>query len=143
MKVNLEGKMALVTDASSGIGKAIALELGRQGANVGVVYHAEEEAARAVVDEIKRDGHQTIAIQADVSRAADVRRLVQETVGQLGKIDVLVNSSGTEEKEPFLDKTEEEWDRILGADLKGPFLCTQAAAREMVRRNQGGVIVNI
>ncbi len=143
MKVDLEGKVALVTGASSGIGKAIALELGRQGADVAVTYHLHGQAAAEVVDELKRDGHQAIAVQADVSKAADIRRMVQETVDQLGKIDVLVNSAGIEEKEPFLDKTEEEWDRVLGTDLKGPFLCMQAVARGMVGRNEGGVIVNI
>ena len=143
MKVDLEGKVALVTGASSGIGKAIALELGRQGADVAVTYHSHGQAATAMVDELKRACRRSIAVQADVSQAADIRRLVQETVDQLGKIDVLVNSAGIEEREPFLDKTEEEWDRVLGTDLKGPFLCTQAVARGMVSRNQGGVIVNI
>jgi glucose 1-dehydrogenase len=143
MKVDLEGKVALVTGASSGIGREIALELGRQGADVAGTYHTHGQAAAEMADEIKRGGHRAIAIQANVSDAAEIRRMIQETVSQLGRIDVLVNNAGVEENEPFLDKTEEEWDRVLGTDLKGPYLCTQAVAREMVRRGQGGVIVNI
>ena len=139
----LQGKTALVTGATSGIGKAIALEFGRQGADVAVNYHRHGQAAAEVVDELKRGGRQAFAIQADVVEPEDVKRMVQETVRQLGKLDVLVNNAGIEEREPFLQKPERVWERVLAVDLTGPFLCSQAAALEMARRGQGGVIVNI
>jgi glucose 1-dehydrogenase len=142
-KPALAGKVALVTGASSGIGKAIALELGRQGAGVAINYHAHRSDAQAAADEIARGGGRAIAVQADVSNAAEVRRMVQETVDQLGRLDVLVNNAGVEEEDPFLDKTEAEWDRVIAVNLKGPFLCSQAAARTMVARGGGGTIVNI
>ncbi len=141
--MKLKGKVALVTGASSGIGKAIALELGRQGANVAVNYHTEADAANAVVGEIKSYGLQSVAIKADVSKSDDIRQMIQKTVEQLGKIDVLVNNAGIEEKAPFLDKPESELDLVLSVDLKGPFLCSQAAGREMVKRGKGGTIINI
>ena len=141
--MGLQGKVGLVTGASSGIGKAIALEFGRQGASVVVNYHGEAQEAAAVVNEIRPEGSQAIAVQADVSKSGDVRRMVQETIEKLGAVDVLVNSAGIEHQAPFLDVSEEEWDRVIAVDLKGPFLCSQAAAREMVRRGKGGTIINI
>ncbi len=141
--MSLQGKVILITGADSGIGKAIALEAARQGANVGVNYHSNAAAANEVVNEIKQLGRKALALQGDVSQSSDVQRMVQQTVEQLGKIDVLVNNAGMEEYEPFLEKTEAEWDRVIAVDLKGPFLCSQAAAREMVKRGQGGTIINI
>ncbi len=140
---SLRGKVALVTGASSGIGEAIALEMGRLGASVAVHYHTERESAQAVVESILGFGSRAVAIQADVSRSDDVNRMVQEAVEQLGFLNVLVNNAGIEEREPFLEKSEDEWDRVIGVDLKGPFLCSQAAARVMVRQGKGGTIINI
>jgi glucose 1-dehydrogenase len=141
--MTLAGKVALVTGASSGIGKAIALEFGRQGAGVGVNYRGEAAPAEAAAREIEAAGGKAFAVQADVSKSDEVRRMIQQTVERLGKLDVLVNNAGIEHATPFLDKPEEEWDRTIAVNLKGPFLCTQAAAREMVRRGGGGTIVNI
>jgi len=141
--VRLDGKVAVVTGASSGIGKSIALELGRLGASVAVNYRSQPEPAQAAVKEIERSGGKAVAIHADVAKAADVQRLIAETVEKLGPLRVLVNNAGIEENMPFLDMTEESWDRVIGVDLKGPFLCTQAAAREMVRGGAGGTIINI
>ncbi len=141
--MGLEGRVILITGADSGIGKAIALETARQGASVGVNYHSNANAANAVVDEIEQMGRRALALQADVSKSSDVLKMIQQTIERLGKIDVMVNNAGMEEEEPFLDKTEAEWDRVIGVDLKGPFLCSQAAAREMVKRGQGGTIINI
>lgn len=139
----LAGKVVLITGASSGIGRAAALEMGRQGADVVVNFIGQAEPASEVVHEIESGGGKAIAIEADISSAGQVRQMVQQTVEKLGKIDVLVNNAGIEYDTPFLDKTEEEWDKVIAVDLKGPFLCSQAAAREMVKRGQGGTIINI
>jgi glucose 1-dehydrogenase len=141
--MNLQNKVILITGADSGIGRAIALEVARQGASVGVNYHRNQEAANQVVAEIKQQGGQAIAIQADVGKVDDIVRMAQQTIEQLGRIDVMVNNSGIEESQPFLDKTEAEFDRVIAVDLKGPFFCSQAAARDMVKRGQPGTIINI
>lgn len=141
--MSLEGKVALVTGAASGIGKSIALEMARQGAKVVVNYHSDKDPGQPVVDEITKQGGQAIAIQADVSKSSEVNRMVQQVVEQLGKLDVLVNNAGVEKQSPFLEKTEEEWDLVIAVDLKGPFLCTQAAARHMAQRGERGTIINI
>lgn len=136
---DLADKVALVTGASSGIGEAIAVELGRQGARVIVNYVGSSEAADAVVQRIP----QAMAIEADVSRSEDVGRMVWLAVERFGRIDVLVNNAGIEHNAPFLEKSEADWDRVLSVNLKGPFLCTQAVARDMVRRKARGTIINI
>ena len=141
--MGLEGKVAVVTGASSGIGRAIALELGRQGASVAVNYHSHPEPAHEVVVEIEQSGGKAFAIQADVGNASEVQRLISETVAHFGSVRVLVNNAGVEQEMPFLEITEQAWDRMIGTDLKGPFLCAQAAAREMVRAGNGGTIINI
>jgi glucose 1-dehydrogenase len=141
--MSLEGKVALVTGAATGIGKSIAIELARQGAAVVVNYRSDKDPGQPVVDEIKRSGGQAIAIQADVSKSDDINRMMQQAVETFGKIDVLVNNAGIERQTPFLEKTEQEWDMTLAVDLKGPFLCSQAAARDMVRRGAPGTIINI
>ncbi len=141
--MGLDGKVALVTGASSGIGRAIAVELARQGAAVVVNHLEQEQQTQEVLDEIRRGRGQAIAIEADVSDAKAVRAMAEQAVRQFGKIDILVNNAGIEVHCPFLEKPEEEWDRVMAVDLKGPFLCTQAVAREMVKRNRGGTIINI
>jgi glucose 1-dehydrogenase len=141
--MSLEGKVAVVTGASSGIGKSIALELGHQGAYVAVNYHSHPEPAQEVVAEIQRSGSKAVAIQANVGLAADVKRMFDQTVNELGPLRILVNNAGIEEEAPFIEITEEAWDRVIAVDLKGPFLCAQAAAREMVRTKSGGTIINI
>lgn len=141
--MSLNGKVALVTGAATGIGKAIATEFGRQGADVAVNHLHQQQEADEVVSEIKGSGRKAIACDADVSKSSEVGRMIQQTVEQLGKIDVLVNNAGIERKQPFLEKSEEEWDQVIAVDLKGPFLCSQAAARAMVRRGSRGTIINI
>ena len=139
----LAGKVVLITGASSGIGKATAIEMGRQGADVVVNYIGQADPANQVVKEIQNGGSKAVAIEADVSRGDQVRQMIQQAVEKLGKLDVLVNNAGIEYDTPFLDKTEEEWDKVIAVDLTGPFLCAQAAAREMVKRGEGGTIINI
>ena len=138
----LAGKVALVTGSSSGIGKAIALEMARRGASVVVNYIGEPDAANEVVNSIAGENGSAIALEADVSKQADVAKMISDAVARFGRLDVLVNNAGIEKETPFLEKAEEEWDRVIAVNLKGPFLCTQLAAREMAK-NGGGTIINI
>ncbi len=139
----LKGKVSLVTGAASGIGRAIALELAQQGADVVVNYIGRAEPANQVVEEIHHNGGQAIAVEADVSNSNQVSKMVREATSRFGRVDVLVNNAGIEIQSPFLEKPEEEWDRVIATDLKGPFLCSQAVARELVRQGKRGTIVNI
>jgi glucose 1-dehydrogenase len=137
---SLKGKVALVTGAATGIGKAIAMEMARRGASVVINYIGKPDPAQDAVNSIKRENGTALAIEADVSNSEQVSRMIAQTVSQLGHIDVLVNNAGIEKEVPFLELAEDDWDRIIAVDLKGPFLCTQAAAREMVKRGKGTVI---
>lgn len=136
----LKGKVVLVTGAASGIGRAIALELGRRGATVVVNYIGKPDGAHEVVQRIEQQEAKAIAIEADVSKTEDVSRMMAQTISQLGRIDVLVNNAGVEKESDFLEKTVEEWDRVIAVNLRGPFLCTQAAAREMAKSGKGTII---
>lgn len=139
----LEGQVALVTGASSGIGCAIALRLARHGADVCVNYRREVDSATAVCQQIVGMGRRAIVVQADVANVDQVRGLVADTVARLGQLNILINNAGIEIEQPFLDVTEESYDRVMAVNLKGAFFCAQAAAREMVRQGTGGRIVNI
>jgi len=138
----LESRVALVTGASKGVGKGIALELARAGASVAVNYNADSGGAEATVTEIHRIGRESFAIQANVAVAADVDRMFAQLVQRFPRLDILVNNAGVQTWKPLLDLTEVEWDRTIDINLKGCFLCTQRAARHM-RERGGGRIVNI
>jgi len=138
----LESKTALVTGASKGIGKGIALELARSGANVAVNYNTDQAGAEATVAEIRSIGRDALAIQANVGNSADVARLFSQTLEHFSRLDILVNNAGVQTWKPLLELTEPEWDRTIDTNLKGCFLCTQHAARHM-RDHGGGRIVNI
>lgn len=138
----LEGRTALVTGAGRGVGKGIALELARAGCRVAVNYHASETAAEGTVAEIRALGIQAFAVRADVSVATEVHGMMDTVVGRFSALDILVNNSGIQTWKPLLDVTEAEWDSVIDTNLKGCFLCTQAAAIHM-RDNGGGSIVNI
>src|SRR5438445_7444918 len=140
--MRLAGKVALVTGAQQGIGKAIALAYGREGASVVINYVDGWAAADEIASSILARGHKAVAVAGDVSRAADVARLM-EAGRTLGGIDVLVNNAGIFPRVDFLQMTEAQWDEVLDVNLKGTFLCTQAAAREMVERGRGGAVVNL
>jgi glucose 1-dehydrogenase/3-oxoacyl-[acyl-carrier protein] reductase len=144
--------VALVTGASRGIGRAIAARCAREGAAVAVNYHTGPEPvqgkdnradAEALVREIRGAGGRAIAVEADVSNGEQVRRMVARATEELGVIDVLVNNAGIETIIPFLEMTEEQYQRVLDVNLKGEWLCAQAVARELVARNRPGAIVNI
>jgi len=137
---SLKDKVVLITGASSGIGRAIAIETARQGANVVVNYIGKAAAAQEVVREIENDHGAALAIEADVSKSDQVEHMISQAVSQLGRVDVLVNNAGIEKESPFLDKPESEFDAVISVNLKGPFLCTQAAARDMAKRKKGTII---
>jgi 3-oxoacyl-[acyl-carrier protein] reductase len=135
----LDGKAALVTGASRGIGRAIALRLARDGASVVVNYAGNADAARSVVAEVEALGSRAVAVQADVGKLADVTRLFDATMEHLGRLDILVNNAGIFFTKPLAEVSEAEFDRILDVNVKGTFFCCQQAAERM---SDGGRIVN-
>jgi NAD(P)-dependent dehydrogenase (short-subunit alcohol dehydrogenase family) len=142
--------VAIVTGASRGIGRGIALRQGREGYAVVVNYHSSAAAAKEVVEEILRGGGRAVAVRADVGVAADRQVLVDETLKQFGRLDVLVNNAGITSvgRKDLLDATEESWDTVFSTNLKGPFFLAQIAARQMIDQiNAGrisrGTIINV
>src|ERR1700686_5294120 len=140
MSQKLEGKIALVTGGSRGIGAAIAKRLAADGANVAITYSKGAEAAAAVVKEIERAGRKAIAIQADATDAGAVEAAVEKTVATFGRLDVLVNNAGTAIPKRFEETTLEELDRLIDINVRGTFVATQAALKHM---NDGGRIIMI
>jgi 3-oxoacyl-[acyl-carrier protein] reductase len=139
--MKLIGKTAIVTGARRGMGRAIALALAGEGANV-VVSDISQEDCQKVVDKIERLGRKGLAVKCDVSSSSEVEAMVRETVAEFGGVDILVNNAGIISYKPFLELTDEDWDKTLSVNLKGQFLCARAAAREMVK-NKRGRIINI
>jgi len=142
--MRLQDKVALVTGASSGIGKAIATRFAAEGAHVVVNYRPggqpETEVAQSVA---KSFGPTSIAIPADVSNREDVERMMQRALGEFGRIDIAVNNAGIEIKKPFLEVTDEEWNKVIAVNLFGSYLVTQVAARQMVKQGEGGKLIFI
>lgn len=139
----LSGKVACVTGAGTGIGVGIALALAAAGADVAVGYFGSERGAQDTALKIKEMGRRVLLRKADVSHAEPARGLVDATVEGLGRIDVMVNNAGVTLPKPFLELDEETWDTTFGINLRGMFLCSQQAARHMVRQGQGGRIINL
>jgi len=139
----LENKAAIVTGSDSGIGRAIALELARQGAAVTINYHKNEDAALAAKKEIEDAGGKAQIIQADVSSVADIQKLVDSTVAAFGRLDILVNNAGMETRTSTLDTTEHQFDMVIAIDLKSAFFGVQLAAKQMIAQGGGGRIINI
>ncbi len=140
--MRLAGKVALVTGAQQGIGKAIALAYGREGASVVINYLDNQAAAEEIASQIRALGQRAVPMAGDVARAADVRRMV-EAGESLGGIDILVNNAGIFPRVEFLDMTEVQWDEVLNVNLKGTFLCTQAVAQKLVERGRTGAVINL
>ena len=140
MSKKLEGKIALVTGGSRGIGAAIAKRLAADGANVAITYTKGADAAASVVKEVERAGRKAIAIQADAADAGAVKAAVEKTVATFGGLDVLVNNAGTAIPKPFEEATLEELDRVIDINIRGVFVATQAALKHI---KQGGRIITI
>lgn len=136
------GKTALVTGAGRGIGRTIAVALAREGADVALNYQAAHAGAEEAAAEIRQLGRRAITVAADVSRGDQVEAMIRRVATEFGQIDLLINNAAMFSPAPLFDVTEELWDRILDVNLKGTFLCAQAAARRMLAQG-GGVIVNL
>ena len=136
----LEGRSALVTGASRGIGRAIAIELARQGARVAVNYQSNADLAQAVVDEIAAAGGEAFAVQGDVSDGEQAGAIVKATVDRLGGLDILVNNAGITRDGLLMRMSEADWDAVHQTNLRGTFLVTKAAMRPMLRARDGRII---
>ncbi len=136
----LEGKVALVTGASRGIGRAIAMRLAEEGCRVVVNYNRSADAAQEVVNTIKANGGEAIAIQADVSQFAEAQRLVKEARAAFGRIDILVNNAGTTRDNLLALMKEQEWDDVINTNLKACYNVTKAALRGMMKQRSGRII---
>ena len=141
--MRLKDKVALVTGANSGIGKAIATRFAAEGAHVAVNYLPGGTRETDAEAEVATFGETGIAVAGDVSKRDDVERMLAEIVAKFGRLDIAVNNAGIEFKKPFLDVTDDDWNRVISVNLFGTFLISQAAARQMVKQGQGGKLVNI
>ena len=148
----LAGRVALITGASRGIGRAIALRCAREGAAVAVNYITGPEPvqgkdnradATALVEDVRGAGGRALAVEADVSDGTAVQRMVEQIEAELGTVDVLVNNAGIETIIPFLEMTEQQYQRVLDVNLKGEWLCAQAVVKRLVAREMPGAIVNV
>jgi len=141
--MSLTGKVAIVTGGNSGIGKAIALELAKQGAKVVINYVVHPEATAELEKQIAASGGQAVGVRADVSKVAELQVLVDSSVKAFGRVDILVNNAGVETRTSLLDTTEEQYDRVLSINLKSAFFASQIVSKQMIKQGGGGRIVNI
>lgn len=136
----LNGQKAIVTGSSSGIGTAVAISLAQAGAEVVINYAGNEKSANEVVTQIKDNGGNAIAVQADVSKEEDVERMFATAIETFGTVDILVNNAGLQKDAPFDEMSVKDWDRVIGVNLTGQFLCARAAVREFKKR---GVVADV
>jgi glucose 1-dehydrogenase len=141
--MSLKNKVAIVTGGNSGIGKAIVLELARQGASIVIDYLFHPEATEALEQQISKLGEQSVGVDADVSKLADLRKLVQAAVSRFGRLDIMVNNAGIETRTSILDTSEDQYDNVMAINLKSAFFGTQIAAKQMMAQGGGGRIINI
>lgn len=141
--MKLHNKVAIVTGGNSGIGKAIVLALAAQGATLVIDYVSHPEATEALEQQVQTLGDQVIGVEADVSKVADLQRLIDTAVQQFGHVDILVNNAGMETRSSVLETTEAQYDSVLAVNLKSAFFGTQCAARQMIQQGSGGRIINI
>jgi glucose 1-dehydrogenase len=142
--MRLKDKVALITGASRGIGKAIATRFAAEGAHVVVNYRPGSAADTAAAQaEVASFGPTSMAAVADVSKRADVERMMQEITDKFGRLDIAINNAGIEIRKPFLEATDDEWNKVIGVNLFGAYLVSQAAARQMVKQGAGGKLIFI
>jgi glucose 1-dehydrogenase len=141
--LQLQNKVAVITGSSLGIGSAIALALAREGAAVAVDYRSHPDEAKQIVDEVAGSGGRAVSVHADVSDPGDVRNLIQRAVEEFGRLDILINNAGIEEKMPFLETPLDVWNRTIAVNLTGAWLGCQEAARQMVAQGGPGRIINV
>ncbi|HEY7137986.1 MAG TPA: glucose 1-dehydrogenase [Acidimicrobiia bacterium] len=139
----LHGKVCIVTGGNSGIGKAIALALAREGANIVIDYIANEQATEDLEKQIVALGDQAVGVDADVTKVEDLQQLVDAAVKSFGRLDVMVNNAGIETRTSVLDTTEAQYEKVLDVNLKSAFFGTQLAAKQMIAQGGGGRIINI
>ena len=139
----LDNKVAIITGSDSGIGRAIAIQFAKEGATVVVNYAHNQQKAEEVRQIIQQNDGKALVIQADVGQYQQAMGLIHQVAEQFNRLDIMVNNAGMEIHSPFVDVTEEQFDRVVAIDLKGAFFCAQAAAREMIQRKTPGRIVNI
>jgi 3-oxoacyl-[acyl-carrier protein] reductase len=136
----LEGKAAVVTGGGRGIGRAISLAFGKEGADVIVNYASKDQPAQEVVEMIKKMGRKAVAVKGNVAIKADAERVIQSAIDHFGKIDILVNNAGATRPGMLYKMSEEQWNEVIDIHLKGPFLCIQAASKYMMEKKQGKII---
>lgn len=140
--MKLKDKVAIVTGATKGIGRACAEEYAKEGSKVTLAGRSED-LGEAAAEEITAQGGQAMFVTCDVSDSSQVNNMVAATVERFGGLDIMLSNAGINNKAEFLDVKEEDWDRVIDVNLKGVFLCGQAAARQMVKQGRGGVIINM
>jgi glucose 1-dehydrogenase len=141
--MKLEGKVAIVTGAATGIGKGIATRFAAEGSSVVIDYVGSPDVAEETAKALRDAGGKVETVKADVSKEDDVARLISETVRLFGQLDIFVNNAGIETKRPFLEMPFDIWQKVIAVNLTGPWLCCQHAARQMVAQGHGGRIINI
>jgi glucose 1-dehydrogenase len=141
--MSLKDKVAIVTGGNSGIGQAIVIELAQQGASIVIDYVAHPEATSALEQQIAKLGSRSIGVTADVSKLADLQKLIDAAVSRFGRVDIMVNNAGIETRTSVLDTTEAQYEAVMSVNLKSAFFATQIAARQMIKQGGGGRIINI
>jgi len=141
--MSLKGKVAIVTGGNSGIGKAIALALAAQDADIVIDYVVHPEATEELEQQIIALGDRAIGVEADVSRVDDLRHLIDAAVKELGRVDIMVNNAGIETRTSILDTTEDQFAKVMEINLKSAFFGTQLAAKQMIAQGDGGRIINV
>ena len=138
--MKLQGKVTIITGAGRGIGRATSRMFAQEGAKIVINYSKSEKEASSLADEIKNGGGETLVVKADVSKADEVKKMVQKTVAKFGRVDILVNNAGIAIPAAFLDSTEEMWDRAMDVNLKGAYLCSKEVAPIMLNQKSGKII---
>src|SRR5215475_8235856 len=141
--MSLKGKVAIVTGGNSGIGMAIVLALAKQGANIVIDYISHPEATENLEKQVAALGDQAIGVDADVSKTADLQKLINAAVEKFGRVDIMINNAGVETRTSVLNTTEQQYEKVLAINLKSAFFGTQLAAQQMIKQGGGGRIINI